>query len=264
MSIRFFTQIFSQSSDKRGSRQQRRAVKLRIDRSMMVSAKEIKRVAIYYRVSTRTKVADGDGDDPEAVREKKYKQDYAIQSAAIKDFLIAKNIDPKTAAVYKDRGSGKNTRRPEFQKMLEHARHGRFDNVVVYKLDRFARRADDAINTIIALEESGVGFISVTQPALNLDTSNPLRRTILSLFAELAQIERQTIVDRVRAGLENAKKKGKVLGRPKKYDDVAILDVIREKKAGRSLRVIAKRVGMSKTNVERILDDHEKKSKKSG
>ena len=86
----------------------------------------------------------------------------------------------------------------------------------MYKLDRFSRNATDAIRTLLDLDECNVAFVSVTQPVLNLGHDNPFRRTMLAAFAEIAEIERQTIVQRVKAGLEAAKQRGIKLAHPKR------------------------------------------------
>ena len=79
-----------------------------------------------------------------------------------------------------------------------------------------SRNATEAIQTLLSLDQLGIRFISVTQPVLNLGPENPFRRTMLAAFSEIAEIERETIVGRVRAGLDAAKRRGVKLGRPKK------------------------------------------------
>ena len=110
----------------------------------------------------------------------------------------------------------------------------------MYKLDRFSRNATDAIRTLLDLDECNVAFVSVTQPVLNLGHDNPFRRTMLAAFAEIAEIERQTIVQRVKAGLEAAKQRGIKLGAPKKIDEAKTEAIIAKRKAGMSYRAIAK------------------------
>jgi DNA invertase Pin-like site-specific DNA recombinase len=91
-----------------------------------------------------------------------------------------------------------------------------------------------------------VGFISITQPVLNLGLDNPFRRTMLAAFSEIAEIERETIVSRVRSGLAAAKKRGVTLGRPRQYTEEQ-QRLVREKRAlGLSYEQIAQELGMSR------------------
>lgn len=159
-------------------------------------------IAIYYRVSTD-------------------KQDFASQRNTIEQWLeeLPESKQPKSVKVFKDEGiSGKTLNRPGFQALLKDAFQKKFDTILVYRLDRLSRHANHAIKILLELDEVGVGFISVTQPVLNLGHENPFRRTMLSAFAELAEIERETIVARVKAGLAAAKKRGQKLGAPMKVD----------------------------------------------
>jgi DNA invertase Pin-like site-specific DNA recombinase len=150
--------------------------------------------AIYYRVSTD-------------------RQDIASQEQAIKAFILNKS---GPFIIYKDQGySGKDQNRPEFNRMLMDARAKQFDTIVVYKLDRFSRHANTAISLLLELDSYGIAFISVTQPILNLGHENPFRRTILSAFAEIAEIEHETIVSRINAGIAAARQRGQKFGRPR-------------------------------------------------
>src|SRR5690606_27494098 len=106
-----------------------------------------------------------------------------------------------------------------FQRMLDDAYGHKIDTIIVYRLDRFSRHATTAIRLLLNLDENGVAFISVTQPVLNLGHENPFRRTMLAAFAEIAEIERETIVARVRAGLDAARRRGVQLGAPVKVSD---------------------------------------------
>ena len=81
------------------------------------------------------------------------------------------------------------------------------DTIVVYRLDRFSRHASSAIKLILSLDEVGVAFISVSSLLLIWDEV-PFRRTMLAAFAEIAEIERDTIISRVKAGLDAARKGG--------------------------------------------------------
>ena len=137
--------------------------------------------------------------------------------------------------------------------MLHAAFRRQFDTIVVYRLDRFSRNASDAIKTLLALDEAGVGFISITQPILNLGTDNPFRRTMLAAFAEIAEIERDTIAARVRSGLDAAKRRGVKLGPPIKADAEKNRLALELREQGLSFRAIARELSLSLGTVHKIL-----------
>jgi DNA invertase Pin-like site-specific DNA recombinase len=189
----------------------------------------MKHAAIYYRVSTD-------------------RQDLQSQKEAVENWLqtLEAAKQPKKVSVYQDEGlSGSSTERPGYQQLLQHAYAGKFDTIIVYRLDRFSRNASDAIKTLLSLDEVDVAFISVTQPVLNLGHENPFRRTMLAAFAEIAEIERQTIVDRVKAGLEAAKSRGVKLGAPSKGTPELHKLVHEKRSQGLSYRAIAKELKIS-------------------
>jgi len=197
----------------------------------------VDKVAIYYRVSTE-------------------RQDLDSQRHAVETWLrdLAESKQPKKVTVFQDEGiSGKTTKRPGFQALLETAHAGKIDTIIVYKLDRFSRNATTAIKLLLSLDEAGVGFISVTQPVLNLGHENPFRRTMLAAFAEIAEIERDTIVARVRAGLDAAKKRGVKLGAPVKISREKQLTARRLRDEGRSYKEIAKSLELSVGSIHKLL-----------
>ncbi len=197
----------------------------------------MKNIAIYYRVSTE-------------------RQDLASQKTTIEKWLedLPKDRRPEKIYEFQDEGfSGKTFNRPRFKDMLEIAFARRIDTIVVYKLDRFSRNASDAIKTILSLDEVGVAFVSVTQPVLNLGHENPFRRTMLSAFAEIAEIERETIVARVRSGLEAAKKRGIKLGPPVKIDEDMQTKVRELRNSGFTIKSIAAELNISVGATHKII-----------
>jgi DNA invertase Pin-like site-specific DNA recombinase len=199
----------------------------------------MKSIGLYYRVSTD-------------------RQDLASQVNAVERWLedLPAEKKPKKIEVYKDEGiSGKTTRRPGFQKMLDDAYAGKIDTIIVYRLDRFSRHATTAIRLLLNLDEAGVAFISVTQAVLNLGHENPFRRTMLAAFAEIAEIERETIVARVRAGLDAAKRRGVQLGAPVKVTVEKRTRALVLRKEGKPLRFIAKELELSLGSVSKILNE---------
>lgn len=193
------------------------------------------KLAIYYRISTSGK------------------QNIASQRYEVERFLKEKGYDVQKIPVYCDEGiSGKTTIRPDFQRMIKDASHGKINCIVVYKLDRFSRSAGTAIKLLIDLDEKGIAFMSATQPALNLGHQNPFRLTMLSAFADIAEIERETIVERVKSGIAAARKRGVKLGQPNKID-AKREQIMNLKDAGLSLRAIAKQVCLSLGAVHKVV-----------
>ncbi len=196
----------------------------------------LKRIAIYYRVSTE-------------------KQDLSSQKNTVEKYLSELEVQPTNVSVFEEKGvSGKDHNRPEFKRMMDLALKQRFDNILVYRLDRFSRDANVAIRTLLELDQYGVGFIAVTQPVLNLGHDNPFRRTLLAAFAEIAEIERETIVARVRAGLEAAKKRGVKLGAPKKINPEVEQRAMDLRRQGASYREISKELGISVGTISKLIN----------
>lgn len=197
----------------------------------------MKNIAIYYRVSTD-------------------RQDFKSQKLAVENWLetLSEDKKPKRQLTFMDEGiSGKTTNRPGFKEMLDAAYAGKIDTIVVYRLDRFSRHATTAIRLILSLDDAGVAFVSVTQPVLNLGHENPFRRTMLAAFAEIAEIERETIVARVVAGIKAARKKGVVLGAPRKLSEEKKQQALLLRQKGFTLREIANELSLSLGSVSNLL-----------
>ncbi|HCB07318.1 MAG TPA: hypothetical protein DEQ43_24230 [Nocardioides bacterium] len=110
---------------------------------------------------------------------------------------------------YCEYASGKNMDRPEFLRMLEDAALGKFDHLVVYKLDRLSRNLADILRCMAYLDDLGVTFSSVTEA---LDTTTPLGRMFLQILGSFAEFERETIIERVVRGIEAKVASGKPNG----------------------------------------------------
>lgn len=117
--------------------------------------------------------------------------------------------------VYRDVISGATNQRPGLSLLLEVARPG--DTVVVWKLDRLGRSLRNLIDTVLDLEKRGINFRSTTE---NFDTSTPGGKFIFYLFGALAEMERDIIRQRTRAGLDAARARGKKGGRPKVTEQI--------------------------------------------
>lgn len=134
------------------------------------------------------------------------------QNTARQDVLM-EQLDVEK--VYTDRISGKNTDRPELQRMMDFVREG--DVVIVESFSRFARNTRDLLALTDTLKAKGVRFVSRKE---SIDTSTPAGEFMLTVFAALAQLERETTLERQAEGIAVAKAEGRMTGRPRKADDV--------------------------------------------
>lgn len=155
--------------------------------------------------------------------------------------------------IYIDRASGKDTKRPELQKMLSYARRG--DTVVVESISRFARNTRDLLELVDTLTKREVKFISKKE---NIDTSTAAGVFMLTVFGAIAQLERAYILDRQREGIEIAKKEGKFKGR-KRIENSKFAEVYKEWKSGSITAVKAMAMLEMKSNTfYRRVAEHEK------
>lgn len=129
------------------------------------------------------------------------------------DQLLDAQTDALVAAgavrIFADKVSGTVRARPELTRLLDHLRKD--DIVVVTKYDRLARSLRDLLDIVEAIKERGGGFRSLAE---DIDTTTPAGRLVFHVFASIAQFERERISERTREGLEAARKRGRVGGRP--------------------------------------------------
>lgn len=186
------------------------------------------KVALYLRVSTDKQTSENQRLELE-------------KHCARMDWQISK--------MYVDEGiSGKNTKRPALQQMLKDASTGKFETLVVWKIDRLARSVIDLLNILNSLTAYGVDFISTTQ---SIDTTNPMGKMVLTFLGAIAEFERETISERVKAGIERARAEGKTLGRPRVAIDVPRALELRAK--GLGYKQVAKQLGVPRTTLYRTL-----------
>jgi DNA invertase Pin-like site-specific DNA recombinase len=115
--------------------------------------------------------------------------------------------------------------RPVFERMLDDARQRKFDVVLVWKIDRFARSMQQFVNTVTELSRFGICLRSITQN-VSSDQNDPMGRFLLGLLSLLAELERNIIVERVRAGMKAAKHRGVHCGRRKAvFDRTQVLEL---------------------------------------
>ena len=151
--------------------------------------------------------------------------------------------------IFVEKASGAQRDRPELIAALDYARDG--DTIVVWKLDRLARSLKQLIETVEDLEERGIGFKSVTE---TIDTTTSGGKLVFTIFAALAEFERSIIQERTRAGLEAARLRGRVGGRPRTVsdDDIAAAKAML-KDPEITVRKVAERIGCSEATLYRYL-----------
>lgn len=154
--------------------------------------------------------------------------------------------------IYQEKASGKHADRPELQQMLLHLRAG--DQVIVWKLDRIGRSLKNLLDIVEHLKKHQVDFISLND---HIDTSTPTGRFTFNLFAALAEFEREMIVERTRAGLDAARKRGNAPGRKKGLSPEAQITAERARKLHKesnlSVEEIAKLLKIGKSTMYRYV-----------
>jgi len=151
---------------------------------------------------------------------------------------------------YVDRISGAKARRPGLDELMRDARRGRFDVVLVWASDRIARSVKHFLEVLDELNRLNIEFISFRE---QIDTGGPLGRAIVVIIGAIAELERNLIIERVRAGMRRARLEGRHIGRrPLDLDREAIL---RDRQRGQSLGQIAKSHGISRATVHRVIHE---------
>ncbi len=138
---------------------------------------------------------------------------------------------------------------PGRRRLLEDAHQGKFDTVLVWRFDRFARSAKDLLLALDTLTSLGVGFSSVREA---FDTTTPIGRATVIILAAVAELEKSIIRERVQAGLDRARRKGIKLGRPEREIDVArALEMLSD---GKTQRQVAMALRVPRSTLRRALD----------
>lgn len=188
-------------------------------------------VALYARVSTHDQ------------------QTLPLQIKAMREY--AEQRGWQISAEIREVGSGA-LQRPKREELLAAVRRREVDAIVVWRLDRWGRSLADLVVTLKELVELGIGFVSLTEA---FDMTTPSGRALAGMLAVFAEFEREILRERVTAGVAHARAKGTVLGRPKsaakKVDEVRRL--YRKEKLSKS--EIARRLGIGRTSVRRLLEN---------
>ena len=188
------------------------------------------RAAIYARVSTAN-----NGQDP------------TMQTRELQEYCQRRGW--QVAGEYVDVGiSGTKEKRPELDRMLTDAHRRRFDAVVVWKFDRFARSVSHLLRALETFKALGIEFVSLSE---QVDTSTPMGKMVFTVLGAVAELERSLIVERVKADPRNARAKGKRLGRPPLVVDRGRIARLRTQ--GRTVREIAAEVGCSPSFIHKTV-----------
>ncbi|MBP2030821.1 site-specific DNA recombinase [Methanohalophilus levihalophilus] len=197
-----------------------------------MNTKIIKNVCLYIRTSTDN-----------------HKESPKIQEEQLQEYC--NRCGYEIVDKYVDFGySGKNTKRPAFELMMQEAKEKKFDMVIVTKIDRFARSNLDLLFHVKELQDLDIEFASISQP---FDTSSPSGTLMLQIMGAFAEFERSMIAERMREGREKAIANGVICHRPKKDIDSKKLIELIDKKL--SATAISKYFGVAPNTITSRLDE---------
>lgn len=175
---------------------------------------------------------------------------YARVSTADQDLRLQKDALEKAGCerLFEDEMTGTRADRPGLQQALSHLRAG--DALVVWKLDRVGRSMKHLVQFVSELEERGIQFRSLTE---SIDTTTPMGTFFFHIMAALAQMERDLIAERTRAGLEAARARGKQGGRPRKITGDKLTHIRQLLEQGKQVQEIASLLGVDRSTIYRRL-----------
>ena len=189
------------------------------------------RVGLYARVSTY---------DQQTLP---MQAEAMVQYAATRGWTVVLNIEEVASGA---------SHRPQRERLLKAARRREIDALLVWRLDRWGRSLPDLFGTLQELTALGVGFVSLTEA---MDLTTPMGRAMAAMLAVFAEFEREVLRERVKAGIANARAKGRPHGRPRtaqnKTAEVLILH-----RQGRNQTQIARQLGIGRSSVRRALIAH--------
>jgi DNA invertase Pin-like site-specific DNA recombinase len=145
---------------------------------------------------------------------------------------------------YSDKLSGTKSKRPGLDALLSDAQRHRFDVVMVWAFDRMARSVRHFLEVLDELNHLGIEFVSFRE---SIDTSGPLGRAMVVIVGAIAELERNLIVERVKAGMRRAKLDGRQIGRSRL--DMNREQIVHDRRSGMSLTQVAKKHGISRASV---------------
>ena len=177
----------------------------------------------------------------------------SLQTRELQQFAVARGWH--IAGEYVDAGvSGARDSRSELNRLMADAKRRKFDAVLVLKLDRFGRSLRHLVNALAEFESLGIAFVSLSD---NLDLSTASGRLMFQIIGAMSEFERALIQERVRAGIRNARAKGRRIGRPRVAVDAARIAALRA--SGLSWRTIERELGISVRTARRFAEESGKK-----
>lgn len=200
----------------------------------------MKRAAIYVRVSTTNRTRGGDA----------FEQNPEVQEVPLRQ--LAQQRGWSLARVYSDRLSGAKENRPGLNSLMNDARRGQFDVVLVWRFDRFARSIEQLVRALAEFRGLRIDFVSCQEA---LDTSTPMGKAMFTIIGAMSELERNVIRERVLAGMEYARrhgtKSGNAIGRPRRIFDRG--EVVRLRASGLSIEKIARQMRLGVGTVVRVI-----------
>ena len=171
---------------------------------------------------------------------------------------MAKQRGYEIVCEYSDKISGAKQKRPGLDQLLADARRHKFDTVLVWAFDRMARSVRHFLEILDELNHLGIEFVSFRE---NIDTGGPLGRAMIVIVGAIAELEKNLIVERVRAGMRRARLEGRQIGRsPLKIDRAQLID---DRRSGMSLSQVARKHRVSRATVCRLMNELSAISQKS-
>ena len=191
----------------------------------------MKRAAIYARVSTNGQTTDNQIIE---LREVAARHEWEI---------VAEYLDHGIS------GAKGRDKRPELDSLLKAANRREFDIIMAWSVDRLGRSLQHLVGFLDDIHAKGVDLYLHQQ---NIDTSTPSGKAMFQMAGVFAEFERSMIQERVKAGLERAKKQGKVLGRPRVHATVESR-IRKKRREGKGIIKIAKELGVGTSTVQRVV-----------
>lgn len=195
-------------------------------------------VGLYVRVST-------DGG----------RQDTTLQKNELR--MLAERRGWTVFKIYEDHASGAQVNRPGFTEMLRDCRQGRLDLIATWSIDRLARSMPQLVGTLEIFRELEIDFVSLRQEGMDTTTSSG--RLLFHVIASVAEFERELIRERVVAGMNEARRRGRRIGRPKKKEfsaaEIKQIGTARRKGAA-SIRALAHQFGATEYAVNQALSQN--------
>lgn len=188
-------------------------------------------------------------------------QNYERQVNELKEFAENKGYEITEIITEKISGAKKNSERKGIQQLLKLAEKGKIKKVLIHEVTRLGRDTQQVLTTLETLHSFGVSVhvMNYNLETLNQDgTTNPMSQFLFTILADIGRMERITLIERTKSGLEQAKKNGKILGRPvgtKKDNESKLKEyskVIKYLNEGYTIRDTAKLCNVGTSTVQRV------------